>query len=219
MRRIFLPLPGVVLLAACAGTPALLPMPVPTLPPVTPERAYEIVDYKAKESGEALPEWVSQYLSGGIAGVEALPEYAGAYVFIEETVSARINALNQEALGFSLNQDFPRLVAARVLARLTGAAGGEPDRIYGRYFEDLVKNSIDAGYSGARIEADFWLLRRYEEEDGTDSTPMYSFFLLVRIERNLLKSQLNKILNTAAQGTREQIQAIERLKTNFYEDF
>lgn len=200
-------------LGACTGEPAAAPAQTPLPAGKSPE--YQIMDYPGKEAGEEIPLWVSRYLSGGNAAVEALPQYEDSYVFIGENSGTNINALRQWTIGFMVDQDFPQMVSSRVQARIFAAGGENPDKVYGRYFEYAVKNTFDSGYMGPRREADYWVLKRYAGED------VYEFFILVQIDKDFLKKQLDGILFKLdnPQVTREQAAAIERLKANFYEGF
>jgi hypothetical protein len=115
------------------------------------------------------------------------------------------------------------MVSTRVQARFAGAAAGSPDDAYGRYFENVVKSSSDASYTGARKETDFWLQKRYFNTDGKSvSREVFEFYVLVSIDKTLLERQISDILNGVkvdTPPTREQATAIDRVKEAFYEGF
>jgi hypothetical protein len=187
------------------------------------EAPYQIIKHTAGVSEETLPDWAARYIIEGISGIESLPRYTNRYVFIGVNSSASFTALNQWAAGFTIEQDFSQLVSFRVLSRIIGDGQRNPDHDFGRYFESAVRTTADTLYSGARREANFWLLKRYESEDAaTGPREVYDFYILISIAKDQLQPQLNQVLRTAAEGlslTREQISAVNRLRENFYEGF
>jgi hypothetical protein len=112
------------------------------------------------------------------------------------------------------------MVSNRIQARFTAAAEGNPDRQYGRYFENVIKTAADSGYSGAQRETDFWVLKGYPAGDPRPQEEVYEWYVLVSIDKELLKRQIDAILNRVSTNpSREEAAAIGRLKENFYENF
>jgi hypothetical protein len=185
--------------------------------------AYEVADHKTRALGEDVPEWVSRYISGGLSEVEAMAPYKAKYVFIGEESGNNLNALRQWAAGFSVDQDFSYLVSSRIQARFAGADEGSPEEAYGRYFEDVVKSTSDASYTGARRESDFWLLRRYFGEDGkTVDREVYECYVLVSIDKSLLEKQIQGILegmHTESRLSKNQVSAVEQVRDDFFGGF
>jgi hypothetical protein len=87
----------------------------------------------------------------------------------------------------------------------------------------VVKTASDATYSGARKEADFWVLKRYFKEDGkTVDREVYDYYVLVTIDKETLKKQIENVLNGVKPDkplTKEQQTAVDRVKQSFYEGF
>lgn len=222
---LFLPaISGIILLFSCAAMPG--ESPAAAVMPRTAagnEAPYRIVEHKAGKLEEAIPDWAARYIAGGISEVEALPRYANRYVFIGVNSGSNFTALNQWTAGFTVDQDFPQLVSLRVLARFIGDGQRSPDHDYGRYFESAVRTAADTLYSGVYREADFWLLKRYESGgDAAGRSEVYDFYILVSVAKNLLQSQLDQVLLSAAKGltlTRDQTGAVNRLRETFYEGF
>jgi hypothetical protein len=214
---------GVLTAAGCAGKPRSLSGLEAVPLRVEETEAYEVVDHKNKALGQDVPEWIIRYTDGGLAEIEELFSYSGKYVFMGENSGTNLNALRQWLSGFSVTRDLPRLVSTRVQARFTRAAPGNPDEVYGRYFENMIKNTSDAAYKGAQRETDFWLLKRYFEEDGTTtSREAYGFYVLISINKELLKQQVNHVLDLVTVDTpltREQSAAINRVRETLYEGF
>jgi hypothetical protein len=195
-------------------------------PPAEIETAavqWEIIDHKTAGLGEDPPEWVVRYISGGIEAVEALPQYAGKYVFVAENTGTNADALAQWSLGFTVDQDLPRLVSARVQARLSRE--GNPDRDYGLFFERAVKFTADHDYPGGLREADFWVLQRSivaESEDAPTAEEIYHFYIVISIDGERLIPEIDAALLTAAEYTkpsREETLAVDRIRAAFYEGF
>lgn len=225
MRKLFIctVIAGTVLLAGCASKPKGASAQLPAPEYVEKTETYQVLDHKTKAVGQDVPEWVTRYISEGLIGVEGMSQYQNKYVFIGEDSGTNLNALRQWSTGFTVAQDLSRMVSSRVQSRFAGAVAGSPDDAYGRYFENVVKNSSDATYHGARKETDFWLLKRYFQSDGkTVDREVYDFYVLVSIDKEILERQIDDILNGIEPDrppTREQSSAIERVKEAFYQGF
>jgi hypothetical protein len=226
MKRIlFCAIAAVLAFSACSSKPKVTEDDAPAPAPQYVERTetYVVVDHKTKAVGQDVPEWVTRYIGGGLSSVEAMPEYNNKYIFIGEDSGTNLNALRQWSSGFTVAQDLSRMISMRVQDRFAGAAAGSPDDTYGRYFENVVKSSSDASYTGARKETDFWLQKRYFNADGrTVNREVYEYYILVSIDKALLEQQINKVLNDVPADvppTREQATAIDRVKEAFYEGF
>jgi len=190
--------------------------------PTAPETsgAYTIEDYKNKANGGGIPDWVKIFLADGPRGVETLDAYKDRYVFIGRNEGNNFKALNQWAEGFSPDLDFPRLASIRIEARFRNAVPF-PDTEYGSFYEELVRATSDAPWTGAVKEADFWLQLKYDstrDETGgpvsanaqdTEQPPppapqenspdnpspreTWEFLILVTIDKALFSSQLNDL--------------------------
>jgi hypothetical protein len=217
-------LTGLALLSACASGPGTIPPPISgpgwNLPR---EETYSIVNYRGSDSDGEIPRWVSRYLEGGIAGLEAMGEFAETYVFVAENSGTNPNALAQWSLGFSPDQDIVQLVARRVQVRFPGSDAGSPDREYGRYFENLVRIAADTFYEGSRRRGDFWFQKGYPAGDGeTPEEETTVFLILLTIDKTALRTQLEPVLAKAVEGiemTRDQSSAVNRLRESFFDGF
>jgi hypothetical protein len=216
---------GMLLFTACAGKPKEVPLQwAASAPqPVKEVQLYLIIDYKTKDSGGTIPQWVPIYEDTGVQGVERLREYQDKYIFISKNSGTKFQTLQQWVSNFRVSHDFARMVSARLQDRLILQASSYPDYEYGEFFERTVKASSDAEYSGAAKEADFWIKKQYFKEDGiTVDREVYDFFILVSIDKTTLKSQLDPILNNTQAlipPTREQTSAINRVRETFYARF
>jgi hypothetical protein len=212
----------IVFFAGCAGEPKRTQDPVTVIQPLKPVNIFQIQDHAAEAAGGEIPQWVDVYMSRDTAAIEALPEYQNKYVFVASNEGSNFYALSQWSTGFMVRRDLPRLVASRILARLTAGTTENPDTIYGSFFEEAVKKSFDSFYTGAIREDDFWLLVQYLEADGeTLNREVYRFLILITIDKAPLESQINGILSTipADTATRDQTAAINHVKETLYQGF
>jgi hypothetical protein len=213
-----IPIIGAFLITACFTAPE---KPVDLGPvPAYQERnsITEIIDHE-----DDMPQWVSRYISAGSAGVETLPEYADRYVFVGRQIGNSLEPLRLWEAGFSVERDFPRLVAARIQERFITGGNGNPGDEYGRYFEAVVKNASDTAFQGASRENSFWIKKRIFAEDGiSPAGDIYEYLIMTSIDRETLQQQINMLLITARPDkppTREQSAASMRLRLNFYDGF
>jgi hypothetical protein len=187
------------------------------------EPVYEIIDYKTRAGGDPVPEWVSSYLEGETAAIESLEEYQDRYVFVARNRGSNFKALEQWNLGFVPELDFARLAAVRIERRFTQAAGGFPDSAYGSYFESLIRAASDADWKGVVREDDFWLKHFIPASgENENSGESYDFIILVTIDKTLLASQIQVLLNgikPQPPPTRDQTSAASRVRDRFFEGF
>jgi hypothetical protein len=162
--------------------------------------------------------------------VESIPEFRNKYVFVGLSESSNFKALSQWEAAFTPAQDFARMVASRIEARLVAAAQTViPDDTYGQFFETLIKTASDAQYQGAVKETGFWVRRLPPaDEAGEESAEtevnreVYDFLVLISISKDQLESRINTIFNavkTDINPKRNQAAAINRIGENFFEGF
>ena len=237
---------GAAFFASCVGNfnkrSADLPviMQVPEI--IAAPREYTIIDHENRSSGTAMPEWVSLWLSSGLRGIETLSYYEGRFVFVHRSEGNNFNALTLWKDSFSPVFDFPRLAAARIEARFSVPV---PDQEYGAFFENLIRTASDAIWTGAAIEDDFWIHRKFildedepesstgaanQTQSETDQAPAdfsrveenWEYFILVSMNKALFASQLDAIfrnVNPSPRPTMEQTSAANRVKDRFFEGF
>jgi hypothetical protein len=228
----------VVLLTACASKKnSILFKPDPeqnNLQEQTGSSEYrQIIESESGPGESGLPAWVRGYLDGGVRGIESLDAYSAQYVFVGKNRGENFNVLRQWADSFTATQDMPRLVAQRTERRLVAAATLYPDDEYGEYFERFIKKMSDEEYPGARKEQTFWLKQKVkaavDENAIDDELPpvdvffeRYEFLVLISIERETLRKQVEGIMGdikTKSSPTRNQTQAINKIRQNFFEGF
>jgi hypothetical protein len=222
MRKLF----PVILICftSCAAKIAV----IPETPSYNPRNSrvielYQLLDHKNFDVNDEIPFWADLYLDEGIAGIEGLPEYSENYLFVIERNGTNFRTLQQWSRAFSTARDLPFKVASRVEERLLGAASQFPDDEYGDFFEKAVEAAANAAYPGAAQQDDFWLQRRFFEEDGiTVRTEVYTFLILISIDKPSFEQQLRQILNetvVVSKPAKGQAAAVSRIKENFFEGF
>jgi hypothetical protein len=196
--------------------------------------SWNIVDYKDKAVGGQIPPWVSAWLEGNGGAearaesraesrAEALEEYQDRRVFIAANSGTHFNALSQWQEGFSPELDFARLAAIRIERRFLGAARKYPDDEYGSFFQTLIRAASDAEWRGCVREDAFWVKREYPGADGVQTDrESWDFLILVTVEKDTLAAQINALIqNTKPEFpiTRDQAQAVNRVREQFFDGF
>ena len=179
----------------------------------------EVLEHKGTALGiNELPVWVETYVSTGVTGLEKLSDYQGSYCFVGEETGTNLDAVQTWAATFDVSREIAAAVASRVDSLFTGAASGSPDGDYGTYFENIVKASSNANYSGARKINDWWILiRRYDPDAKKRYTDEYRVFVLYTIEKDILDDQIlnmiDKVASETVGTTYAQQTAINNVKT------
>jgi hypothetical protein len=203
--------------------------------PPEPARNFESWEVISSQNGQGsldIPEWTRLYIDNEINKIEALDGFYGKYIFIGENWGSNFNALQQWANSFTVEQDLPMLITRRAERRLIVSASLYPDDEYGEYFESLIREISNGGYSSAVKEQTFWLKRKInisvpEMDIDVESNPAaeqerYEFLVLVSVDKETLQRQIQEIMTgikTKIPPTKEQAAAIARIKANFFEGF
>ena len=175
---------------------------------------FEILEHKGSVLGqETSPAWVEVYLD---TGLEKLADFEDRYCFVGESSGQNLEAVKAWADNFEVATAIAGSVSSRVESTFVGSASGTPEGTYGRYFEEIVKSSAEATYSGARKIDDWWVLaRRYDPDDKGKYTDEYRVFILYTIEKDLLDEQVLNMIDAIANdgsATAEQQNAINKVK-------
>jgi hypothetical protein len=206
-------------LTACVTEEVKIPILPWTPPPdqqitIQNDLLIDVLDYK-DSSLKDIPSWVATYYNG--ENIERMPQYSDKYLFINRQTGNRLNVLGQ----FSIEKDFPLLIASRVQNALTHGLNTYPDAVYGAFFEETVKAFYDAKFEGVLKEDDFWIKRQITREDETHGE-IFEFLTMVSVDRRLLASQINTLLssvNPSKQATKDQATAVMHIKNNFFDNF
>jgi hypothetical protein len=221
MNRFLIPLIlGAVFLSSCITDSGRRPYELPVIPEEKKApRTFTIIDYKNKNSGEVIPEWVNLYFDSGLREVEALKAYQDSYAFVHRNEGNNFNALQLWKDNFSAELDFPRVAAARIEARFSVPY---PDEEYGSFYEELIRAASDASWAGAITKDDFWIYKRDPPNETESERESWEFLILVTMEKSRFSSQLKTVfekINPIPPPTENQIAAANRVKEQFFEKF
>lgn len=196
-----------------------------------PENLIPIGDITETMNGTGtadLPDWMFEFITGGIAGAEKIEFYNDRYLFIGDNEGVNFTALNKWAENYSVLKDFPRLAAARIEKRLISAASLYPDDEYGVFFEMLIKKAFDTEYPGAVKEETYWIkIKKSNEFDNAqdetdDPLQIYKFFVLISIDKAIMQTVIRNMtaeVIAECRPTRYQNISINRLQQTFFEGF
>lgn len=219
---------------ACAATPAhnaespfrLEPF-VPYKPRFT-DSPFTILDYQNRSEGRVIPAWTTAYLEGGVRSIEALPAFSGKYCFVMEQSGVDLETLLRWVLSFRVERAFPQMALRRVFQRWTAGITEPPDKVYGSYFEKVLKMCATSFWPDAESAGFFWLHIRYtegSEEDEDSAFPRgeaYRVLICASIDKARFEAGINSIhksLNYEKTDTRSQISASDRIIENFWRGF
>jgi hypothetical protein len=220
--------------SACAGqNKKVIFIPDTVNNPPEPARTFdswEIISSQNGQGSSGIPEWARLFIDNKVKELEALGGFYGKYLFIGENWGNNFNALQQWANSFTAEQDLPMLITRRAERRLIASASLYPDDEYGEFFESLIREISNGGYSGAVKEQTFWLKRKIDvsgaemdaESNPPDKQERYEFLVLISVDKETLQRQIQEIMTgikTKTPPTKEQAAAIARIKDNFFEGF
>ena len=225
---------SMIVLGTCIGQKNAISFPVPGPAEMIVESFKEIdidsiIESKDGHGTIYLPDWLSAFISGGIAKAEELSLYHNKYLFIGINTGNNFAALSKWAENFTVVHNFPRLAAARIEKRLISEGSLYPDDEYGLFFETLIKRAFNAEYPGAVKEETYWIkilanneTGNAEENIAAGSQELYDFFILISIDKSALRNIINGMMSgtvEAVDKTRAQNASIRRIQQIFFEGF
>jgi hypothetical protein len=230
---LFLSLGAVLCFFSCAlpdphaAPPGVVEERAPPRPPQRSVPALQIRDYKNRENGAALAPWFRAYLEGGIDAAESLEPYRTSYLFVAVIRSPNLAVITQWVRNFSADQDFSRLAAERIRARMERDLTVSPDTFYGPQYNRILRTIYRTVFWGARKENDSWIFGptlEVKEKGGALDPPLYWGFILISIPKESLEIQVNKLLGDLKNvdektATRVQTEAFEDLRIHLFEGF
>ena len=219
------PAPGVLILIllislyfSCVNEPDVMTLITPDPTPM-PQRQihYSIEDFKGRDEGEEMPEWVTMYLLEGLRGIESMEIYQFDYVFVSRNMGNNFSALTQWQNSFSPELDFPRLAATRIEDRFL-MEFSLPDFELGSFYTGLIRAVSDSQWPRSTHEDDFWMLVK----NSPDADASWEFLILSAIPRNEFRDHFYHLygnVNPRTTPNWEQQRAINRFRQNFFNDF
>jgi hypothetical protein len=164
-------------------------------------------------NNESTPSWIKLYVGKGISAVQALPEYKNKYCIIgEETGVNKQFVLNwadnfsaQQRIGAMLRTNIESKYTAAVTASAQSSGGGSSasGRVassgdYKQEIDSAVNAVVNVSYSGAQLEANWWILnRRYDPDVKDEWNDEYTAYVLYTFPKVELNRQVAHALETA----------------------
>jgi hypothetical protein len=87
------------------------------------------------------------------------------------------------------------MVSTCVKNKFVGAQAGDKDLI-GSCFEEVVKTIAEAEFSNAQKKDDFWLYRKYFDENGNPTHQAYTYFLLYTVPKKQIDASVQRAIDT-----------------------
>lgn len=203
----------------CASKPATATGVNPPAPLV---KAYppQILEHKGTAFGRDYPKWMDAALNGP-RDVEKLPDYANKYVVVVQEEGMDLSGAQLAASKINAQTTIASLITTRVKDTFAGAQVGDKDKIE-TYMERAVKSVSEATFTGFGMESDWWAKLQTFTSDGKPDKQVYRVIQLWAIDKDTLKTQIQKQLNGAAAAepkTPEKQKAMDLVQQSFFDGF
>jgi len=152
----------------------------------------ETIEHKGTSLGiSSIPPWLSEYMQrNGVRSVEALPDYKNMYVIVGEANGAGLQQVLTWANNFDAQQQIGATIHSRVASVFKAHENMLPDQDDARRrYDNAINTLVQASYTGARKESDWWVHQRITEK-GKEPETRYTAFALYTIERSYLNEQI-----------------------------
>lgn len=166
----------------------------------------EIIDHQYRGLKD-VPEWV--LMDQG--ELDELPDFKDYYVFKEFTSGRDLNAVKVWANDFNIASQIGQLVASRIKTQFGGAMVGDVDGAE-TYFEKIVKTVGEANVGGVRRHAEYWILRRYKNTDGSLKEDVYEYYILVKVPKSEVKKAIDRAFNQNEPASEEEVRARDHVR-------
>jgi hypothetical protein len=158
---------------------------------------------------QPTPEWIKIYVSKGISAVQALPEYKDKYCIIGEETGVNKQFVINWADNFSAQQRIGAMLRTNIETKYTaavnanaqtsggaGAAAGSGD--YKQEIDSAINSVVNVSYSGAQLEANWWIWnRRYDPDVKDEYSDEYTAYVMYTFPKAELNRQVARALSTA----------------------
>jgi len=146
----------------------------------------------------------------GQGQIEELAEFKDYFVFKESIQGKDLNAVKQWAQNFVIDDQISRLVSNRVQSKFAGAMVGTVDGAEA-YFEKIVKSMTEARVAGTRRQDEYWILRRYQNPDGT-VRDVYEYYILVKVPESEVRKAVSRAFSENPPKTEDEVRARDKVK-------
>ncbi|MDR0909505.1 MAG: hypothetical protein LBM77_07030 [Spirochaetaceae bacterium] len=171
------------------------------------------METKGTATGAVTPEWVNTYIEKGISAVQALPQFKDKYCIVGEETGVNKqfvlawadNFSAQQRIGAMLRTNIETKYQATVNAQAessgVGTSGQGQNTAYGDYKQEIdnsINSVVNVSYSGAQLEANWWVLqRRYDPDQKDVYNDEYVAYVLYTIPKAELNRQIASALETS----------------------
>jgi hypothetical protein len=186
------------LVSGCAGSPKV----------TTTE-----LDNKGRAIGVPAPDWIKLYVSSGVTAIQAQPQFKDRYCIVGEETSTNRQFALAWADNFSAQQRIGAMlrttIASKYQAAVSGAsassggansstAAGGSSAEYRQEIDSSINAIVNASYSGAQRDSDWWvLMRRYDPDQKDEYSDEYTAYVLYTIPKAELNRQIAQELETS----------------------
>ncbi len=168
-------------------------------------RPVVIIDHQYRGLKE-VPAWVTMEQGE----LDTLPEFKDYMVFKESQQGKDLNAVKVWSQNFVIDDQISRLVSNRIQSKFAGALVGDPDGAEA-YFEKIVKSMTGARVAGTRRHAEYWLMRRYTNDDDT-TKDVYEYYILVKVPVAEVKKAVARAFAENQPESEDEIRARDKVK-------
>ncbi|MCL2127863.1 MAG: hypothetical protein FWH38_06370 [Treponema sp.] len=139
-----------------------------------------------------LPPWLSEYIQrNGTRSVEALPEYKNTYVIVGIERGPELQQVVTWANNFNVQQQIGATISTRVASVFKAHENLLPDDDAAkRKYDNAINTLVNASYTGARKESEFWVHQKITEKGSRDSETRYTYYVLYSIDKSHLNEQI-----------------------------
>ncbi|GMO45829.1 MAG: hypothetical protein Ta2B_27000 [Termitinemataceae bacterium] len=178
-----------------------------------------ILLYQNEETYASMPQWVKNYLLGGEDEIEKEITYNNYYCFVAEESASTLSALMQWQRNFNIEQDLSLLVFMRVYDRLKSGTERNPGYVYGNFFEEILTLTSSTTWEKSEQRESFWVKLRNEKT----KEETYKLMILCVVDKKIFTTQLTRLMSgidiSKKEYTREQINAVNRVRSTFWNTF
>jgi hypothetical protein len=172
------------------------------------------------DGAEPQPEWLRRSVSGGYRAVETMEAFAGFRCFTSMESGVRFAALEQWQAGLLPQQELPVLASRRLRNAMISAANGDPDGVYGRFFEQAVKAAAGLWLTEAAAAESFWTQSPASAVTaatgvGTSAGQEYRYYILITIPADTFDAELTSALSAALEASTDLTSVQKRAATDF----
>jgi hypothetical protein len=147
-----------------------------------------------------LPAWLSEYFERGVPGVEALADYQGKYCIVGDERGPELEEVLVRANSFNTQQQIGAQISTSIASVFKANESKVPDEASSRKYSNALNTLVNASYTGARKEGDWWLKQRISESGAVDEI-RFTAYVLYSIDRKMLDTQIANQITRMKDGT------------------